>query len=313
MAFSTVYWRTSMDLNPCSILHPLFAALRAGESILSVYDDDFEIGYKDDKSPLTLADRNSHRIIAETLSAGTPELLSILSEEGKAIPYGERRNWQRFWLVDPLDGTKEFIKRNGEFTVNIALVDGNQPVIGVIYAPVNDVIYFAEKGLGAYKMKGANLYEILHPFVSGSDHTMNDMNNKTRDKLLDMIFPQAVRLPGRCTGGHTKTSIRIAGSRSHGDGRFSDFVEFLNSRYDCVERLSVGSSLKFCLVAEGRVDLYPRFGPTMEWDTGAGDIMVKEAGGRVINLETGGELIYNKQELLNPSFMAMSNSQVIIQ
>ncbi|MBN1779750.1 3'(2'),5'-bisphosphate nucleotidase CysQ, partial [bacterium] len=215
----------NMDLNRiCEI------AKQAGEKILEIYgQDDFNIEQKEDNSPLTAADRASHAIISNALSASYPDI-PLLSEEGKHMPYEERKHWHSFWVVDPLDGTKEFIKRNGEFTVNIALVTGGLPVAGVIYVPVTDVLYYARKDLGAFRRQGDGEPGIIH--------TDTDI----RTKLI------AVR------------------SRSHA----SPEEEAYAGKTGCSEIISAGSSLKFCRVAEGEAHYYYRHGPTMEWDTAAG-------------------------------------------
>jgi len=240
-------------------------AKEAGEAILRVYNaSDFQVEEKDDASPLTAADRASHAVIDSGLRALAPEI-PILSEEGRDIPWEERRQWSRFWLVDPLDGTKEFIKRNGEFTVNIALVEGGWPVLGVIYAPARDTLYVGVAGEGAWRQKGSGRREVLR-----------------------VRAPE----PGR---GHA-----VVKSRSHPSGELADYLRSI----EVEESVPVGSSLKFCAVAEGRATLYPRFGPTMEWDTAAGQAIVEAAGGRVVQAEDGGKpLRYNKENLLNGDFI----------
>ncbi|MCR4287324.1 MAG: 3'(2'),5'-bisphosphate nucleotidase CysQ [Deltaproteobacteria bacterium] len=236
-------------------------ALKAGDAILEVYSSaDFGTTFKEEGSPLTLADKASHSIITDGLSRISPGM-PVLSEESEAAPYEVRKAWERFWLIDPLDGTKEFIKRNGEFTVNIALIAGNAPVMGVVYAPVLRVMYYASSGAGAFKdTDGATAR------ISASDY---------RGAML-----------------------KVVGSRSHGGEELSRFIE----RIGQAEFLSMGSSLKLCLVAEGAAHLYPRFGPTMEWDTAAAQCVVEEAGGTVTDLK-GQRLCYNKKELKNPFFM----------
>jgi len=236
----------------------------AGEAILDIYHHDelFNvIDYKSDDSPLTLADQKSHEIIANKLKKLYPEI-PLLSEEGKNIPFEDRQEWSQFWLVDPLDGTKEFIKRNGEFTVNIALIDHEFPVIGVIYAPVTGITYFAQKGKGAYKLQRNAETRLTGPV----------------DKEKDLI---AVR------------------SRSHASSEEEEIFE----QYGVSDYISVGSSLKFCMVAEGKADLYYRHGPTMEWDTAAGQAIVEETGCKMINIESKQPFSYNKSSLLNPGFL----------
>ncbi len=265
------------------ILTTLLAAKRAGEAILDVYGSDFAVEQKDDKSPLTLADKKSHEIIAGVLEQTITVnncTVPVLSEEGRGIPFDERKEWEYFWLVDPLDGTKEFVKRNGEFTVNIALIHKHKPVLGIIYIPVKDVFYFAAINLGTYKLENSE----------------NLTDNLSIEELLD----KSQRLP---LTNNNKSSFTVIGSRSHTSEEFSGFVKRLNEKYGNVEFLSSGSSLKLCLVAEGKADVYPRFGPTMEWDTAAGQAIVEQAEGSVMDIQTREPLRYNKENLLNPFFI----------
>ena len=239
----------------------LALARRAGDAILAVYAQHFEVTTKDDRSPLTLADLRSHEIIEQGLRALTPDV-PVLSEESSAIPYEVRSGWKRFWLVDPLDGTKEFVSRNGEFTVNIALIDERAPVLGVVHVPVQDVTYSGVRGGGAHRWK---------------------------DREREAI---EVRVPAA-------TPLRIVGSRSHR----GDSLDRVLPKLEPYELVAVGSSLKFCMVAEGAADFYPRFGPTSEWDTAAAQAVVEAAGGAVVKLD-GKPLDYNtKAELLNPHFL----------
>lgn len=295
------------------LLTSLRAALRAGDAILAVYRNEFSVGYKGDRSPLTAADRRSHRVIAAAVSSRKLPRLPLLSEEGKTTPYAERKQWKRFWLVDPLDGTKEFVKRNGEFTVNIALIEGNRPVAGVIYAPVTGAAYFAERGSGAYTIQAAELSALFRRAASGGE--ASGAHARQRDgqeqALMESVVSAARRLAPLEPGAPANGSITVAGSRSHGSKEFCDFVERLRTRYENVELVPAGSSLKFCLVAEGKAHLYPRLGPTMEWDTAAGDVILSEAGGRVVESGAHGELTYNKENLVNPSFLALSDSLIM--
>lgn len=245
----------------------LKAAIHAAEiasgKILEVYNSaDFEINLKDDNSPLTLADRKSHSAIEELLTeTGIP----ILSEEGKGIPYEVRKDWPYFWLIDPLDGTKEFIKRNGEFTVNIALIEGQTPILGVVAVPVTGDVYYSSRGSGAFI------------------------------KRLDFVSPISTRTPADLA----KKGLRIVASRSHMNEDTERFIQKLDSP----ELISAGSSLKFMLLAMGNADVYPRFAPTMEWDTAAAHAVVNEVGLSVVHTESGKPLLYNKENLLNPYFM----------
>ncbi|MGR3174144.1 MAG: 3'(2'),5'-bisphosphate nucleotidase CysQ [Candidatus Scalindua sp.] len=265
------------------ILTTLLAAKRAGEAIIDVYGSDFAVEQKDDKSPLTLADTRSHEIIMDVLEQTITVnncTVPVLSEEGRGIPFDERKEWECFWLVDPLDGTKEFVKRNGEFTVNIALIQKHKPVLGIIYIPVKDVFYFAAINFGTYKLENSE----------------NLVDNLSIKELLD----KSQRLP---LTNNNKSSLTVIGSRSHTSEEFSEFVKRLNEKYGNIEYIYSGSSLKLCLVAEGRADVYPRFGPTMEWDTAAGQAIVEQAEGRVMDIQTREPLRYNKENLLNPFFI----------
>ena len=265
------------------ILTTILAAKRAGEAILEVYDSDFAVEQKDDKSPLTLADKRSHEIIEKVLEQTITvnnSTVPILSEEGKEIPYDERIKWEYFWLVDPLDGTKEFIKRNGEFTVNIALIHKHKPVLGIIYIPVKDVFYIAAINFGAYKLENSSIL--------------------TEDLSIEELIDKSQKLP---LNSNDKTTLTVIGSRSHTSEEFTEFVKQLNQKHENVEFISSGSSLKLCLVAEGKADVYPRFGPTMEWDTAAGQAIVEQAKCTVMEAETNEPLNYNKSNLLNPFFI----------
>lgn len=260
------------------ILNAIDAALEAGEKILSIYNDpasDFQIEKKADNSPLTIADREAHDAIARYL-VDTP--FPLLSEEGKHLPYAERRGWDTLWIVDPLDGTKEFIKRNGEFTVNIALVHNSVPVMGVIYLPVKKVLYLGAEGLGAYRL---------------ADVT-------TRGELsLDELMSKAVRLPEP----EERDKFVIVASRSHLTPETEAYIEEMKRRHAEVELISSGSSIKICQVAEGKADVYPRFAPTMEWDTAAGHAIARAGGKEIYQAEKDEPLLYNKEDLLNPWFI----------
>jgi 3'(2'), 5'-bisphosphate nucleotidase len=258
----------------------IVAAIDAGSAILDVYDSNFEVELKADQSPLTLADRKAHHIIEERLK---PLGLPILSEEGRHMPFEDRRSWQRFFLVDPLDGTKEFIKRNGEFTVNIALVEGHTPVMGVIVVPVKGVLYFAAPGLGARRV------DDIAPYTSPQGRP--DPN---------AIIAAGHPLPIRPSDDRPYTVI---GSRSHGSPELEDIVNKLKDDHGEVAFVSAGSSLKLCRVAEGSADIYPRTGPTCEWDTGAGQAIAEQAGCAVTRFGTETPLRYNKEDLLNPWFV----------
>jgi 3'(2'), 5'-bisphosphate nucleotidase len=240
-------------------------ARRAGAAIMEVYRfGNTSETRKTDNSPLTLADLAAHRFIVDGLTSLTPGV-PVLSEEAADIPYRERSKWTRFWLVDPLDGTKEFIKRNGEFTVNIALVENGEAVLGVVYAPALDVCYWGARGEGAFVERG----NVAARHIAVKPHVGSE-------------------------------PIKVVASRSHSDARTVTLLNQLGD-HSCI---SMGSSLKLCLVAEGTANFYPRLGPTMEWDTAAAHAIVNEAGGIVCNL-SGVELRYNKEDLHNPEFLVL--------
>jgi len=262
------------------LVDAVIAAKKASDAIVEVYGSVFNIELKEDRSPLTLADRRSHEIISGHLQA-LEKSLPLLSEEGRDIPYKERKLWEYYWLVDPLDGTKEFIKKNGEFTVNIALMFRDRPVMGVVLLPVKDILYFAAEEIGAFKIS-------------------DTLWIKNRPSLSE-LQGNAQRLPIKTEGGE-RTFTAIA-SRSHLSDETSSYLETLKKEHGGIRTISAGSSLKFCLVAEGTADVYPRFAPTMEWDTAAGQAIVEHAGGAVLKYETGVPLRYNKENLLNPWFI----------
>lgn len=245
------------------------AAIMAGKAIMRIYDSpdqDFGIELKDDDSPLTLADKASHCCILKQLEqTGIP----VLSEEGAHVPYEERKEWRRLWIIDPLDGTKEFIKRNGEFTVNIALVEDGAPRFGIIYIPVIREFYAGLVGFAAYKFSGEGV-----------------LNMQT--------------IPFRSSRPRPFT---IAASRSHLDPETEYYIKLMRKEHGQIDVVNRGSSLKMCMVAEGSADVYPRFAPTMEWDTAAGDAIVRAAGHKVVDAKTGEPLTYNKPDLHNPWFI----------
>jgi 3'(2'), 5'-bisphosphate nucleotidase len=242
---------------------------RAGDAIMKVYGAGFTVQHKADDSPLTLADLESQRVILEGLSALTPDI-PILSEESAQAPWEERRRWRELWVVDPLDGTREFVKRNGEFTVNIALVVEHEPVLGIVSAPARGLLYWGAAGLGAF-----------------SSH------RGAAEQPINVSAPQ--------------DPLRVVGSRSHASPETSAYLDRLRPH----EMTGIGSSLKFCLVAEGKADLYPRFGPTSEWDTAAGQALLEAAGGHVTRLD-GHRLRYNCREcVLNGDFVAFNDASVL--
>jgi len=241
-------------------------AKEAGNAIMQIYSQDFKVEYKKDHSPLTQADRKSHEIIEHGLSQLSINF-PILSEEGREVPYEERKEWEYFWLIDPLDGTKEFVNKNNEFTVNVALVHNNTPVLGVVYAPALDICYWAEHGKGAFK--------------------------------------DGLRLPLK--EKEISSTCKIVVSRSHMSNETKEFIDSIKTSKE-KELVSMGSSLKICLVAEGEAQIYPRLGPTMEWDTGAAHAIIIESGAKLKkyenNMYTSHE--YNKPNLLNSWFVSYS-------
>jgi 3'(2'), 5'-bisphosphate nucleotidase len=257
------------------LLAAINASLRAGEEIMRIYKSDFSVEHKLDNSPLTQADKNSHKAIKTLLAKfGLP----VLSEENKEdeFMYTFRKGWKRLWIVDPLDGTKEFVKKNGEFTVNIALAQDHEPVLGVIYQPVKRLLYFGARGLGSFRKQ----VQVLESFSPKS------------------ILASAHRLPLRATD----RNYTVVASRSHVDNETQRFIDELRKTHPDLELLPGGSSIKFCLVAEGSADIYPRFGPTMEWDTAAGQAICECAGRQVIDHVTRKPIRYNRENLLNNGF-----------
>ena len=248
------------------------ASIQAGKKIIEIYNsDDFNLEYKLDDSPITLADTASNKIIENILEASN---IPILSEEGNILDFNKRKNLKHLWIVDPLDGTKEFIKKNNEFTVNISLVENSIPVIGVIYAPALNVLYFSERKLGAYKT-----------LITALDEFDNS---------------KAFRLPLV----EKSNEYKVLTSRSHLDDKTLDYIDNLKVNNLKVVSVPMGSSLKFCLLAEGLADCYPRFSPCMEWDTAAGQIICEEAGFKVVDLKTMKPIVYNRENLINNYFIA---------
>lgn len=248
------------------------ASIDAGKKILEIYETDFEVDYKEDESPLTQADKASNKVIMEYLNQID---IPIISEENKQLPHAERKNWEQFWMVDPLDGTKEFIKKNGEFTVNIALIEEGVPVIGVIYVPVKKELFYGSRE-GAFKLNG------IEDFADVENAEKNTLQPKTEG-----------------------SDILVVASRSHLTLETESFINAIKNAdgVDTVEMVSAGSSLKICMVAEGKADVYPRYAPTMEWDVAAGHGICKAAGVKVLQAGKQEELLYNKENLLNPWFV----------
>lgn len=263
-----MHYKGLSNTTPEQLLSPVLEIARqASEEILKIYNSDFEVENKADNSPLTAADMAAHTTICNALKTLTPEI-PILSEESAGLPYATRKTWETYWLVDPLDGTKEFIKRNGEFTVNIALINNNESILGVVHVPVTDVGYYASVDTTAYM--------------------------QTEDDI-----PVAIKT--RQASAH---SLTVAGSRSHANEIQQRFFSALGPDTETINR---GSSLKFCLIAQGRVDVYGRFGPTSEWDTAAAHCVVRQAGGEVTDLNLK-PLRYNtKDSILNPQFLVMGD------
>lgn len=261
---------------PDTLTAAVDCALRAGAAIMSVYRTDFSVETKADHSLLTKADMAAHDIIKTALEGAFS--FPVLSEEDCDIAYEQRRSWRTFWLVDPLDGTKEFVKKNGEFTVNIALVEDSAPILGVVFAPARKVLYFASSETGAWRVRDVD-----------ADGTVD----------VARLLSQAEALPV----APAEPGLRVVASRSHSNEETENFIARLEEKYGAAERVSIGSSLKLCLVAEGAADVYPRIAPTMEWDTAAADAVVRGTGGTVVNHADGTPLKYNKYDLTNPFFV----------
>jgi len=255
-----------------TIINIINTVSRAGKAILDIYDSgDFGVEIKADNSPLTLADQAANKVILETLEKME---YPILSEEGKHLAYQDRKDWDKFWLVDPLDGTKEFIKKNGEFTINVALIEKGHAVMGFVYAPILKDFYLGVKQDLAVKFT-------INPGEQIEEIPKNALEIKVKQAEKEII---------------------VVASRSHFNEETEGFINQLKEKYPKVDFISKGSSLKLCMVAEGSAHIYPRFGPTMEWDTAAAHAVVIAAGGQVLTPE-GGELLYNKENLLNPYFI----------
>ena len=251
------------------------AAIYAGKEILEIYNSaDFGVEKKSDHSPLTKADIAADKMIGHWLG---PSGVPMLSEEDlQHVSFDERKNWDLCWIIDPLDGTKEFIKRNGEFTVNIALVENGKPIFGVVYAPALGDFYYGEVGVGAWKVKIPDPFSLNIDFRSQMDLPLQTLPSK----------------------------FTIAGSRSHSSPETEEYIRVMKTKHGEVDFIASGSSLKFCLVAEGKANAYPRFAPTMEWDTAAGHAILVAAGGTVVTWPEQLPLVYNREELLNPWFLA---------
>ena len=252
----------------------IIAALEAGKAILEIYSsENFDVEIKGDNTPLTKADKASHNIIMSYLTkTNTP----VLSEEGRDISYQERKDWKQLWIVDPIDGTKEFIKRNGEFTINIALIENQRPLIGIVFVPVTGILYFSCKETGSFKVG-------------------IDLENFNVESLLS----KASKLPLQ----REDKTFTIVASRSHMSSETETFITKMKEKHGFINLISKGSSLKLCMVAEGTANCYPRFAPTMEWDTAAGQAICEHAGFKVIDWATKQNMLYNREELLNNWFL----------
>ena len=260
-----------------NLLEIVNISVDAGKVILNYYNENVDVIYKDDESPLTKADLASHKIITDSIKKITPDI-PILSEE-EFIDWKIRKKWKKYWLIDPLDGTKEFIKKNDEFTVNIALIENNRPILGVIYTPALKELFYSIKNFGSYKIL-----------------TKKKLNTLKEAKRISINKKKS-------------NKIKIVGSRSHSNPILDKWV---NKNFNEFDILQKGSSLKFCLIAEGSADIYPRFGPTSEWDIAAGHIILEEAGGKLKSIDNK-EILYNEKEnILNPEFFAYSNIDFVI-
>ncbi len=266
----------TMTKNQDLLIIAIQAAQKASVEILKIYSAPFDVEWKQDNSPLTAADRASHQVISEILKQTE---IPVLSEEGQFDSFEKRGSWKNFWLVDPLDGTKEFVRRNGEFTINIALMENNKPLLGLIHIPVKDVLYATD---------GTSFYKI--------EQTATRLFQSSLDLEAYALIPSNEQ--------RSKEVVRVLASRSHMSPETAAYVKNLEKEYDRVELLSAGSALKFCLLAEGRADVYPRFAPTMEWDTAAGHALLKAVGKNILLVNSGQEMTYNKHSLVNDWFIA---------
>ena len=254
------------------ILELLNIAIDAGKEILNIYNDEIIVNSKEDKSPITQADINSNDLIVNRLKK-LESNIPILTEES-VVKWKNRKDWIKYWLIDPLDGTKEFINRNGEFTVNISLIENNYPIFGIIYSPVKSLLYYALKNNGSYKLK-----------TNSNLSTLKNFNKININKKKNI-------------------TTKVIGSRSHSSKEFLNWVE---KKFTNFELITIGSSLKFCILAEGKADIYPRFGPTSEWDIAAGHIILEEAGGKLKTIDNKDILYNTKDDILNPYFIAYGN------
>ena len=255
-----------------NILELLNIAIDAGKEILNIYNDEIIVNSKEDKSPITQADINSNDIIVNRLKK-LESNIPILTEES-VVEWKNRKDWIKYWLIDPLDGTKEFINRNGEFTVNISLIENNYPIFGIIYSPVKSLLYYALKNNGCYKLKTNSNLTTLKNFNKINIHKEKNITTK------------------------------VIGSRSHSS---KEFLNWVKKKFTNFELITIGSSLKFCILAEGKADIYPRFGPTSEWDIAAGHIILEEAGGKLKTIDNKDILYNTKEDILNPYFIAYGN------
>ena len=256
------------------------AAIKAGEEILKIYQTNFSVETKQDNTPVTLADKSASACILNALSSSN---IPIISEEENLMSYEIRKNWSHVWLVDPLDGTKEFVKRNGEFATNIALVENGQPTIGVIYAPTLHTLYFSRINFGSYKLQDTSLANFKGDLVA----------------LENLLF-SAQKLPTQ----KLPKNYTLVASRSHLSREINEHINTLENVYGTVDIINVGSSIKQCWVAEGKAHEYPRFGPTMEWDTAAGQCILEQCGHHLLDFETKQPLLYNKESMVNGYFVA---------
>lgn len=259
----------------------------ASNKVLQIYQTDFQVNYKEDESPITAADVASHEIIVKGLRNISPQI-PILSEEGLMAPWEERRQWQRFWLLDPIDGTKDFTQRTGEFTVNIALIENGEPVLGIVTAPALNEAFWGLKGIGAWKRDGRGQAQPEEGGQAPQTHGQAPTFGHGQTQPIEVAVPPATR--------------RVVASKNHLNEETRAFIDSLGAH----ETLQAGSSLKFCRIAEGAADIYPRMGPTSEWDTGAAHAVLLAAGGNVHTLE-GKPLRYGKENVLNPHFIAAGN------
>jgi 3'(2'), 5'-bisphosphate nucleotidase len=278
----------------------IYAVVKAGQAIMNIYATEFDVEHKEDKSPLTLADRESHAVINRVLSTVWPEI-DIISEEGTHITFEQRKGWKKCWIVDPLDGTKGFTRRNDEFAVCIAYVEKGQPLLGVIYGPVKGDLYIGIPGSGVWSQDCSACETLIDGDV--------DTFSRRDAQLVFETFKETLTAVESVDAASSDIPVplRVIASKNHLNRETEEFITSLKEQYKEISIVNIGSALKFCMLANGKADIYPRYAPTCEWDTAAGQAIVEAIGGSVIQTENRKPLVYNKEDLLNPWFVAARN------